>query len=101
MIDGDPIVPMTPDSDRCGPFEDDSETIPPTPRRALVVALTKAVHDASAVGDHALARFAAEVLSAYSVWRLVRRKARGGRAAVCTGECDSRGTCWSYRRLPS
>lgn len=76
MIDSDSIVRMTTDSDRWIPFEDDSGTIAPTPRRALIVALTKTVNDATVVGDRALARFAAELLSACSVWRLVRRKAR-------------------------
>jgi len=62
MIEGDLIVPLTPDSDRSVPPEDDSGTIPPTPRRALIVALTNAVNDPAVVDDLALARVVAKLL---------------------------------------
>jgi hypothetical protein len=62
MIEGESIVRMAPDNARSGPPEGDSETIPATPRRALIDALAKAVRAGAATGDMRLVRVAARIL---------------------------------------
>jgi hypothetical protein len=62
MVETAPIVRLANNRDPSVPLEDDSETIPPTPRRALIAALAAAVRDGTASGDGDLVRLAARAL---------------------------------------